>query len=71
MAGKIRLTLEVTSELNDTLEAIAQTSGSTKSDVLRKAIALVEYASVNKAKGRQLALIDTKSEKVVGHIVGL
>jgi predicted transcriptional regulator len=70
MADKIRLTLEVTTELNSALESLAETSGSTKSDVLRKAIALFEYASKNKAKGRELALID-KSEKVVGHVVGL
>lgn len=71
MAGKIRLTLEVTPEINSVLESLAETSGSTKSDVLRKAIALIDFASKNKPKGRELALIDSKSEKVVGHVVGL
>ncbi len=71
MADKIRLTLEVTPEINSVLENLAEGSGSTKSDVLRKAIALIDYAYKNKAKGRELALIDSKSEKVVGHIVGI
>lgn len=71
MADKIRLTLEVTPEINSVLEGLAEASGSTKSDILRKAIALIDYASKNKAKGRELALIDSKSEKVVGHIVGI
>lgn len=71
MAGKIRLTLEVTPEINSVLETLAETSGSTKSDVLRKAIALIDFAAKNKPKGRELALIDSKSEKVVGHVVGL
>lgn len=70
-AQKIRVTLELSSDLNDTLDAIADTSGSTKSEVLRKAIALVEAATKAKAKGRELAIIDSKSEKVVTHIVGL
>lgn len=71
MANKIRLTLEVTPEINSVLENLAEATGSTKSDVLRKAIALFEYAAKNKAKGRELALIDSKSEKVVGHVVGI
>ncbi len=70
MANKIRLTLEVTEDVNEILDNLAEMSGTTKSDVLRKAIALIEYAITNKKKGRQLALID-KDEKVVGTVVGL
>jgi predicted transcriptional regulator len=67
----IRLTLEVSTDLNDTLDNLASNSSSTKSDVLRKAIALFEFASAGKQKGRALALIDPKTDKVVSHVVGL
>ncbi len=70
-ARKIKLTLELSEDVNNTLEALAEENGTTKSDVLRKAIALVMAASIGKKKGRELALIDPKSEKVVTHIVGL
>lgn len=68
---KVRLTLELSEDVNQDLEEIADESGSTKSEVLRKAIALVKAASDGKRRGRELALIDPKSEKVVTRIVGL
>jgi predicted transcriptional regulator len=68
---KVKLTLELTEDINNFLDEEAEQSGTTKSDVLRKAIALMKAASIGKQKGRELALIDPKSEKVVGHIVGL
>lgn len=67
----VRLTLEVSTDLNDTLDNLANNSSSTKSDVLRKAIALFEFASAGKLKGRALALIDPKTEKILSHIVGI
>lgn len=68
---KVRLTLELTEDVNEFLDEEAEQTGSTKSDVLRKAIALMKAAAMGKARGRELALIDSKSEKVVAHIVGL
>jgi predicted transcriptional regulator len=68
---KVKLTLELTEDINSFLDEEAEQSGTTKSDVLRKAIALMKAASLGKQKGRELALIDPKSEKVVSHIVGL
>ncbi|AFY47890.1 Ribbon-helix-helix protein, copG family [Nostoc sp. PCC 7524] len=40
--GKVQLTLELTPELNQTLEELANTIGTTKSDVLRQAITLMQ-----------------------------
>jgi predicted transcriptional regulator len=71
MARKIKLTLELSEEVNTSLEQIAEENGTTKSDVLRKAIGLIKAANSEKKKGRELAFIDPKSEKVVTHIVGL
>jgi predicted transcriptional regulator len=71
MARKIKLTLELSEEVNNSLEGIAEESGTTKSDVLRKAIGLIKVASIEKKKGRELGFIDPKSDKVVSRIVGL
>jgi len=71
MARKIKLTLELSEDVNNALEEIAEESGTTKSDVLRKAIGLIRAANSEKKKGHELGFIDPKSEKVVTHIVGL
>jgi predicted transcriptional regulator len=71
MPRKIRLTLEVSEDVNEQLEVLAKAGATTKSDVLRKAIALIKAASAGKAKGRELAFIDSKTERVVMHIMGL
>jgi hypothetical protein len=68
---KVRLTLELSEDINNFLDETATQNGTTKSDILRKAIALMKAASLGKEKGQELALIDPKSEKVVAHIVGL
>jgi predicted transcriptional regulator len=69
-AEKIRLTLDVSQELNRTLEDLAERTGSTKSDLLRRAIALMEVAVDAKQNGQNLSLSD-KQDRVVTKIVGL
>ena len=69
-ARKIKLTLELSEDVNNALEEIADENTTTKSDVLRRA-RLMKVAAGEKKKGRELAVIDSKSEKVVTHIVGL
>lgn len=69
-ADKIRLTLDVSQELNRTLEHLAEQTGSSKSDLLRRAIALMEVAVDGKRKGQNLTLAD-KEDRVVTKIVGL
>lgn len=74
MAGKaptkVRLTLDVTDELNDRLNHLAEQAGGSKSELLRKAIALVEVAVDAKRAGRHVAVVD-RNDKVVTTIVGL
>ncbi|OUL17661.1 DNA-binding protein [Nostoc sp. T09] len=68
--SKIRLSLDVSPELNDIITELAQKSGSTKSDVLRKAIALMEIAIDAKDRGEKLGLVD-KTQSVNTEIVGI
>ena len=68
--GEVRLSLIVSGELNQTLEDLAREGHSTKSDVLRKAIALFDLASEAKHKHQKLGILD-QSDKVVKEIVGI
>lgn len=67
---RIRVSLDLTLEANDVLERLATRSGTTKSDVLRRAIALVEVAQDAKDRGHALAVAATDGA-VVARIVGL
>jgi hypothetical protein len=67
---KVRITLDLSPEMNRTLEEIVVKTGTSKTDVLRKAIALIEVAMEGRAKGQSLALSD-KDDRVVTKIVGL
>jgi hypothetical protein len=67
---KVRITLDLSPEMNRTLEELVTTSGTSKSDILRKAIALIEVAMDARSRGQSLALSD-KEDRVVTKIVGL
>jgi predicted transcriptional regulator len=68
--AEVRLSLIVSPELNATLEKLAEKAHSTKSDVLRKAIALFDVAAEAKEKAQRLAILDGDG-KVVKEIVGI
>lgn len=57
-APRVRITLDLTGELNQKLESLADGEGATKAAILRKAIALMQIAVDAKAEGKQLAIID-------------
>lgn len=67
---KVRLSLDLSQELNETLDRLAAEGGTTKSELLRKAIALVEVATQAKQKHQKLAIVD-EHQQVVSQIVGL
>ena len=67
---KVRLSLDISPELNALLESLATTTGGTKSDVLRKAIALMEVAVDAKRRGLKLGLAE-KDQPLVTEIIGL
>jgi predicted transcriptional regulator len=55
---KVRLTLEVSKDLNALLERLSEETGSSKSEVLRKAIGLMEVAVEAKQQGHVLGIAD-------------
>lgn len=65
----VRLSLDVSSELNNILDKVASETHSTKSEVLRKSIALLEMALREKKVGNHLGVFDEK-QKIVKEIVG-
>lgn len=70
MAEKVRLSLQVTEELNRLLEEMADESGTTKSDVLRQALALMKVAQDGKRQKRHLGFT-SDPRKLETEIVGL
>lgn len=54
----VRLNLELSKKLNRRLEDLAKKTGGSKSDVLRRAIALMEIAVYAKETGKKLGVVD-------------
>jgi putative heme iron utilization protein len=54
---KVRLSLDVSPELDAKLDAMAEHLGVTKADVLRRSIAMMEVAIDGKRTGRRLGLV--------------
>jgi predicted transcriptional regulator len=68
--GKIRLSLDISPELNSLLEDLAEQTGGTKSDVLRKAIALMRVAVDAKRQGRKFGIAE-QDQPLATEIVGI
>ncbi len=67
----VKMSLHLTKETNDTLEKLRKASGSTsKSELLRKSLALMALVVENKKKGNHLAILDNKDKKL-SEIIGL
>jgi predicted transcriptional regulator len=69
-ADKVRLSLQVSQELNQTLEDIAESTGTNRTDVIRQALALMKVAHSAKQAGRHLGIVDD-ARKLDTEIVGL
>ena len=69
-AEKVRLTVDVSKELNQILEDIAEETGGTKSEVFRKAIALLDVAHKAKRNGKRVGIARDR-ESLETEIVGL
>ncbi|HEX4951186.1 MAG TPA: DNA-binding protein [Blastocatellia bacterium] len=68
--SKIRLSLDISPETNELLEQLARQIGGTKSEVLRKAIVLMEVAVEAKRQGRKFGIAE-KDQPLATEIVGL
>jgi predicted transcriptional regulator len=67
---KVRLSLDISPELNALLEQLAIAIGGTKSEVLRKAIALMEVMVEAKKQGKKLGIAE-KDQPLATEIIGI
>jgi predicted transcriptional regulator len=68
--GKVRLIVDVSPELDETLDQLADDAHLTRSEILRRAIALMKVAAQARENGQKLALVD-KDHPVLPEIVGI
>lgn len=66
----VRLSLTLSPELNARLEQLATSSHATKTEILRKAIALYDVVAEAKAENKRLGILD-KDKNVLTEIVGI
>ncbi len=69
--SKVRITLDLNKDLDESLESIAAKSHISKSDVLRKALTLILIADKAKGQGQWLGIIGREKNQVVRQIVGV
>jgi len=67
---QIRLSLDVSPELNNMLDDMAEKTHASKSEVLRKSITLMEVAVQEKSKGNHLGVVG-KDQKIIKEIIGI
>lgn len=65
--SKVRLSLDVSPEMNAQIEGLMSTLCCTKSDALRKAVALLAIAVEAEGRGEKVAL--AKDERLVSLII--
>lgn len=70
MSEKVKLSVEVSGELDTILEQLAKETHGTKSDVLRKGIALMQVAVEAKRDGLRFGVVD-KELKLSKELVGI
>jgi predicted transcriptional regulator len=66
----IRLSLDMSPEANQLLEQLATANGTTKSNVMRRALTLFHLSSDAKSQGKRVCILDQRGE-VITEIVGL
>ncbi len=67
---KIRLSLDITPEANELIEKMAEDLGTSKAEVMRKAIAVMKVAVDAKKDHKHLG-VSTKRESLETEIVGI
>ncbi len=70
MMQKVRLSLQVSDELNDDLDTIADETGTTKSDVLRRALVLLKFAHDAHKEGYRVG-VTRDPAKLDREVIGL
>jgi metal-responsive CopG/Arc/MetJ family transcriptional regulator len=70
MAAKVRLNLQVSEQLNADLEAMAESTGTNRTEVIRQALALIKIAHQARRDGKHLGLVSDPS-KLDTELVGI
>jgi hypothetical protein len=70
MSSRVRLTLELNPALNSALEELVAQTGGTKSDVLRKAIAIFQVAVRANREGKRFG-VAAEGQELATEIVGI
>lgn len=66
----IKMSLHLSPETNEILEKMCEDNHLTKSDLLRRSLALMQVALKNKKNGNHLVVVNEQGEKQ-GEIIGL
>jgi len=69
-AAAVRVSLDMSPEANELLENLAIASGTTKSQILRRAVALYDVVAAARSQGKRVGVLD-QSDKLVSEFVGL
>lgn len=69
IAPKIRVSLDISPELYAKLQALARDIRGTKSDVLRKSLALMDVAVQARKSGKKIGIAD-RAEQLTTEIIG-
>lgn len=69
--NKVKLSLEIPIELNEQLEGIATELGSTKSDVLRRSLALINAAHEARREGMIVGVLNKENHKLEKEFIGI
>jgi len=67
---RVRLSLEVSPELNDKLDELSDKIHGSKSDVLRRAVALMDIAVRARDEGHKLGIAD-RNQPLLTEIIGI
>lgn len=68
---RVHLVLDVSAALNTVLEDLAETTGTTTSNVLRKAIALMDVAVDARRAGKHIVVLDHAPDGRSREIIGI
>lgn len=66
----VRLSLSLSPELNERLEQLADSGHTTKTEILRKAIALYDVVAEAKTEKKRLGILD-QNKRLLTEIVGI
>lgn len=67
---KVRVSLDISPQLYENLQALARDIHGTKSDVLRKSLVLLDVAVEARKNGKNLGLAD-RSDQLTTEIIGI